>query len=123
MRRTVVMHFLPLFPPGFSASATGILAFLKGGYNVTFVPVHVNSRRGGKSKISLWKDGGQFVMLILRMVMLVNSQRIFTPGQRFPDPARPGVLGTWYPERRPAGFPIRQYSSLLPLSRPGCWDF
>ncbi len=83
MRRTVVMHFLPLFPAGFSASATGTLAFLKGGYNVTFVPVHVNSRCGGKSKINLWKDGGQFLMLILRMVMLVDPLRIFTPVSGF----------------------------------------
>lgn len=79
MRRQVVLHFLPLFPAGFSASATGILAFLKAGYNVAFVPVHVNSRQGGKSKISLWKDGRQFFMLILRMVMLYDPQRIFTP--------------------------------------------
>jgi glycosyltransferase involved in cell wall biosynthesis len=83
MRREVVMHFLPLFPAGFSASATGTLAFLKGGYNVAFVPVHVNSRRGGKSKINLWKDGRQFLMLILRMVMLVDPQRIFSPVSAF----------------------------------------
>jgi len=79
MRRSVVLHFLPIFPPGFSASATGTMAFLKAGYNVRFVPVHVNSRTGGKSKISLWKDGRKFVMLILRMVMLYDPQRIFTP--------------------------------------------
>jgi glycosyltransferase involved in cell wall biosynthesis len=77
MRRAVVLHFLPLFPAGFSASSTTTLAFLKAGYNVAFVPVHVKQRQAGKSKISLFSDGSRFVTLILRMVMLYDPLRIF----------------------------------------------
>lgn len=79
MRRSTVMHFLPLFPTGFSAPSTTTLAFLKAGYNVAFVPVTVGPRAGGKSKISLWADGTRFVVLILRMIMLYDPLRIFFP--------------------------------------------
>lgn len=77
MRRTVARHFLPLFPDGFSAPTTTTLSFLKAGYNVAFVPVSVQPRQGGKSKIRLWTDGSHFILLILRIVMLYDPLRIF----------------------------------------------
>lgn len=79
MRRDAVLHFLPLFPNGFSAPTTTTLAFLKAGYNVTFLPIHVDKRAAGKSKISLWGDGTQFIMIILRIIMLYDPLRIFFP--------------------------------------------
>ncbi len=79
MRRSVALHFLPLFPAGFSAPTTTTLAFLKAGYNVTFVPIHVRQRGAGRSKIRLWEDGARFVTIILRMVMLYDPLRIFLP--------------------------------------------
>lgn len=79
MRRKVVTHFLPLFPDGFSAPTTTTMAFLKAGYNVTFIPVHVEQRAAGKSKIRLWEDGVRFLMVILRMIMLYDPLRIFLP--------------------------------------------
>ncbi|MGB2895839.1 MAG: glycosyltransferase family 2 protein [Anaerolineales bacterium] len=79
MRREAVVHFLPLFPNGFSAPTTTTLAFLKAGYNVAFLPIHVGKRAAGKSKINLWRDGGQFLLIILRMVMLFDPLRIFFP--------------------------------------------
>jgi hypothetical protein len=75
----VALHFLPLFPRGFSAPTTTTLAFLKAGYNVAFVPIHVGQRRGGKSKIRLWEDGLRFLMLIVRMVVIYDPLRIFLP--------------------------------------------
>jgi glycosyltransferase involved in cell wall biosynthesis len=79
MRRTVVMHFLHLYPAGFSASSTITLAFLKAGYNVDFVPINVHPRKVGRSKIRLWNDGTRFILLILRMVMVYDPLRIFLP--------------------------------------------
>ncbi|OGO15158.1 MAG: hypothetical protein A2Z14_17960 [Chloroflexi bacterium RBG_16_48_8] len=79
MRRSVVLHFLPLFPAGFSAPTTTTLAFLKAGYNVAFVPIDVKPRTSGKSKIKLWDDGTKFVIIILRMIMLYDPLRIFLP--------------------------------------------
>jgi len=79
MRRSVVSHFLPLFPNGFSAPTTTTMAFLKAGYNVAFVPVHVGQRTHGQSKIRPWEDGARFLMVILRMIMLYDPLRIFLP--------------------------------------------
>ena len=77
MRREAVLHFLPLFPNGFSAPTTTTLTFLKAGYNVLFVPIDVSQRIAGESKISIWRDGMRFVMIILRMIMLYDPLRIF----------------------------------------------
>ena len=79
MRREVVLHFLPLFPQGFSAPTTTTLAFLKAGYNVAFVPIHVSQRASGESKIRLWDDGARFVLVILRMIVLYDPLRVFLP--------------------------------------------
>jgi len=79
MRREAALHFLPLFPQGFSAPTTTTLAFLKAGYNVSFVPIHVGQRSRGKSKIRLWDDGTRFIVLILRMVVLYDPFRVFLP--------------------------------------------
>lgn len=79
MRREVVVHFLPLFPEGFSAPTTTTLAFLKAGYNVAFVPIDVQPRQSGRSKIQPFQDGARFVRVILRMIMLYDPLRIFLP--------------------------------------------
>jgi glycosyltransferase involved in cell wall biosynthesis len=79
MRRSTVNHFLHLYPSGFSASLTVTMAYLKAGYNVTFVPVDVQARSAGESKVNYFKDGSRFFNLILRMVMLYDPMRIFTP--------------------------------------------
>jgi len=55
------------------------MAFLKAGYNVTFVPIQVGQRTSGQSKINLWRDGARFVTIILRMIMLYDPLRIFLP--------------------------------------------
>jgi glycosyltransferase involved in cell wall biosynthesis len=79
MRRDVLNHFLPLLPNGFSSPTTITLSFLKGGYNVCYVPANVNPRQMGESKISIWRDGSRFIIIILRMTMLYDPLRIFLP--------------------------------------------
>jgi glycosyltransferase involved in cell wall biosynthesis len=79
MHRHQVMHFLTLFPNGFSAPTTTTMAFLKAGYNVTFIPIDVHQRQSGQSKISLIQDGYRFIMIIIRMIMLFDPMRIFLP--------------------------------------------
>ena len=79
MRREVALHFLPLFPSGYSAPTTTTMAFLKAGYNVLFVPVPVAPRASGESKVRPLEDGARFVTIILRMIMLYDPLRIFLP--------------------------------------------
>jgi glycosyltransferase involved in cell wall biosynthesis len=79
MRRKPLLHFLPLFPSGFSTPTTITLSFLKAGYNVAYVPVEVKPRSKGSSKIRLWRDGSNFILILLRMIMLYDPLRIFLP--------------------------------------------
>ena len=71
-------EFLHLLPNGFSTPTTTTLAFIKGGYNVTFVPVEAR-QRVGHSKIRLARDGTKFLMIILRIVTLFSPLRVFLP--------------------------------------------
>lgn len=83
MRREATLHFLPLFPAGFSSPTTLTMTFLKAGYSVAYVPIQVRPRTLGKSKINVLRDGRKFVLIILRMVMLYDPLRIFLPISNF----------------------------------------
>jgi glycosyltransferase involved in cell wall biosynthesis len=76
--RDKMTEFLPLFPNGFSYPTTSTLAFIKAGYNVGYVPISA-SKRVGKSKIRLFKDGTKFVVITLRMIVLFSPMRVFLP--------------------------------------------
>lgn len=79
-RRSRFAQFLHLFPNGFSYPATSTLAFVKAGYSVTFVDISARKRRGAEqSKMRPWREGGRFVMLVLRMITLFSPLRIFLP--------------------------------------------
>lgn len=79
MRRTAVTHFLHIYPSGFSTPTTITMALLKAGYNVTFIPIDVKPRTKGKSKVNIFRDGGRFVTIILRVIMLYDPLKIFIP--------------------------------------------
>ena len=80
VHRDKFRQFLHLFPNGFSYPATSTLAFVKAGYNVCFVDIDGKKRTGDeKSKMRPWREGGRFVMLILRMITLFSPMRIFFP--------------------------------------------
>ncbi|MEO6236076.1 MAG: glycosyltransferase family 2 protein [Vicinamibacterales bacterium] len=77
-RASGLREFLHLLPNGFSTPTTTTLAFLKGGYTVTFEPIHARQRTG-QSKIRLARDGAKFLMIIFKMVTLFSPLRIFLP--------------------------------------------
>jgi glycosyltransferase involved in cell wall biosynthesis len=78
-RRAVIMEFIHLLPNRYSYPTTSTLAFLKAGYNVTFVPIVANKRQGGKSGQKLLQNGARFVLIILRMITLFSPMKIFAP--------------------------------------------
>ena len=79
-RRERFREFLHLLPNGFSYPATSTLAFIKAGYNVTFVPIEGNKRgQSSTSKMRPWREGWRFVMIVLRMVTLFSPLRVFFP--------------------------------------------
>lgn len=78
-RREPLGEFLHLLPNGYSYPTTITLAFLKAGYSVAFVPIQSGRRQGGKSGIRLLRDGGRFVLIILRIVTLFTPLKVFFP--------------------------------------------
>ena len=77
-RREYLREFLHLLPNGFSTPTTTTLAFIKAGYNVTFVPIEAQTRVG-HSKIRLSRDGMGFLMILLRVITIFSPLKIFLP--------------------------------------------
>jgi len=77
-RRSCLREFLHLLPNGFSTPTTTTLAFIKAGYNVTFLPIEAR-RREGRSKIRFARDGAGFLLILLKIVTLFSPLRVFTP--------------------------------------------
>ena len=77
-RRARLREFLHLLPNGFSTPTTTTLAFIKAGYNVTFIPIEVQPRVG-MSKIRLARDGARFLLILVKVITLFSPLRIFLP--------------------------------------------
>lgn len=77
-RRDIFLKFKSFYPTGFSISTTFLLASVINGYNIEFVPIDYHQREG-KSKIKIFKDGFNFIILILRVLSYFNPLRIFLP--------------------------------------------
>src|SRR3954471_5886444 len=71
-------EFPHLLPTGFSTPTTTTLAFIKGGYSVTFEPIHAR-QRSGQSKIRLARDGAKFLVIIFKIITIFSPLRIFIP--------------------------------------------
>jgi len=79
LRRETFLRYAGLYPDGFSISTTMVIAFLRGGHDVRFIPISVRPRRGGPSKVSLWRDGAATFLLILRAARLLSTPVETTP--------------------------------------------
>jgi glycosyltransferase involved in cell wall biosynthesis len=77
-RRDGFLEFIHLLPNGFSTPTTSTLSFIKAGYNVTFEPITVRARVG-TSKIRLARDGGKFLLIVIRVMTIFSPMRIFLP--------------------------------------------
>jgi glycosyltransferase involved in cell wall biosynthesis len=77
-RLTCLKEFIHLLPNGFSTPTTTTLAFIKAGYNVTFVAIDARPRTG-QSKIRFARDGAKFFLILLKIVTLFSPLRIFGP--------------------------------------------
>ncbi len=55
------------------------MAFLRAGFPVRFVPVDVRARGGASSHIRPLRDGGRFLLIILKVATLYSPLKVFTP--------------------------------------------
>lgn len=77
IRKDAILQFIHILPNGFSFTTTLTLAFLKGGFEIRYVPI-TTSKREGKSTVRV-KDGLNSLLLILRIVNLFSPLRLFLP--------------------------------------------
>jgi len=78
-RSSVVKKYAALFPHRFSYPTTSTLIFLRAGYNLKYVRVKVRPRQGGVSKINTLQDGRNFVIIILKIIVLYEPLKVFLP--------------------------------------------
>lgn len=71
-------EFIYLLPNGFSYPTTITMAFFRAGYTVEYLPITVLAR-GGKSHISIVKDGVRFLIIIFKIGTLYSPLKIFIP--------------------------------------------
>jgi len=78
IRTDIARHFVSLLPNTFSYPTTITLAVVRSGYSLAYVPI-TTSRRVGKSKIKLVKDGSRFLLIIIKIATLFSPMRVFLP--------------------------------------------
>jgi len=76
-KRDSLVRFVPLLPQGFSFTTTITLCMICSNMRVLYVPIDYG-RRVGKSKIRP-VDFFNFVLLVLRAIVLFNPLRVFLP--------------------------------------------
>lgn len=70
--------FLYLLPNGFSYPTTSTMAFFRSALPVAYIEISAEQRIG-KSKISLYKDGIRFLVIIVKIGALFSPMRLFMP--------------------------------------------
>lgn len=90
-RADFLKSFVHMLPNTFSYPTTITLAAFRAGYSVHYEPIAVR-KRGGHSKIRLFRDGSRFFLIILKVATLVSPLRVFLPLSFFV-----GMIGiSWY---------------------------
>jgi glycosyltransferase involved in cell wall biosynthesis len=79
VKKNVVRNYLYLLPNTFSYPATLTLSFLKSGRRIKFVKTKAEKREKGRSKISPFKDGVRFLLIIAKIATIYSPFRVFLP--------------------------------------------
>ena len=72
------MKYFNIICDGFSFTTTITLAFLCNNLNIKYIPINYHDRVG-KSKIKPFKDGFNFILLIINTVTYFNPLKVFAP--------------------------------------------
>ena len=75
----VIKKYIDLLPNKFSYPTTSTLLFYKNGYNVKYCPINVKPRVHGESKINIFSDGYQFLIIIIKLILLYDPFKVFFP--------------------------------------------
>ena len=58
------------------------MAAVRSGYSLAYVPIKT-TRRVGKSKIKLLRDGSRFLLIILKIATFFSPMKVFLPASAF----------------------------------------
>jgi glycosyltransferase involved in cell wall biosynthesis len=75
----VARDLLYLLPNTYSYPTTITLGVLRSGRSLKYVPLNVQNRKQGKSKIKAFRDGVRFFIIITKICALYSPLRIFLP--------------------------------------------
>ena len=78
VKATAARAFLYLLPNTYSYPTTLTLSIVRSGRSLKYIPVRT-SRRVGRSKIRLIRDGVRFFMIILKIATLFSPMKVFLP--------------------------------------------
>ena len=79
VKADIARNLLYLLPNTYSYPTTLTLGVLRTGRSVRYIPINVLKRKTGKSKISIFKDGVRFLMIIIKICTLYSPLRVFLP--------------------------------------------
>jgi len=77
-RKKDSMEYFHILPSGFSFTTTITLSYLSDGFLVKYVPIDYHERHGS-SKIKPFRDGMNFILLILKAITYFNPLKVFLP--------------------------------------------
>ena len=77
-RKEDSMKYFHILPSGFSFTTTITLSYLSDGFLVKYVPINYHERQGS-SKIKPFRDGMNFILLILKAITYFNPMKVFLP--------------------------------------------
>ena len=79
VKSEIAHHFLYLLPNTYSYPTTLTLGVLRSGRSVKYIPINVEKRKKGNSKIKIFQDGTRFFLIIAKISTLYSPFRIFLP--------------------------------------------
>ena len=79
VKAEIARSLLYLLPNTYSYPTTMTLSILRNGRSLKYVPIGVESRKGGKSDIGIFKDGARFFIIIVKICTLYSPFRVFLP--------------------------------------------
>lgn len=79
VKSEVARSFVFLLPNTYSYPTTLTLGVLRTGRTVKYVPIRVQKRSAGRSKIRFFRDGVRFFMILIRIATLYSPMRVFLP--------------------------------------------
>lgn len=79
IKSDIARHFVYLLPNTYSYPTTLTLGVLRNGRSVKYIPINIQDRKTGKSKIRFFRDGVRFFMIITKICTLYSPLRIFLP--------------------------------------------